>query len=365
MKRLLIFFSRLCVLLAIAAALASCDLLSSQPTELAAELPEKQAGAWIDAPLNGAQAPPSTPIKVVGHVDPSVGQARLYINEVDSGLPSAPILNKMPPAYEWQWQPATPGVYFLRVGNTSAPLSMPVKVTIIGEVSTAATFWADQTALEPGECTTLHWTTENAITVQLDGEEVQPEGERETCPQQDETHVLQVQYQDNSNEELTVDIIVSAATLTPTVTATTTPTPTATDVPPIATTTVPTLTPTATNTDIPDTPTPTLTLTPADTTPPPAPEGLSPCGDQKNPTYVNSPVTLSWKPVTDASGISQYRISVFNSSNKQTNDYYTSSTTYSVAVDEATYYWQVSAQDGAGNWGAFSVKCYFYFDTVD
>ena len=114
MKRLLIFFSRLWVFLLIITALASCDLLSSQSTEQAAELPEKQAGAWIDAPLSGAQAPPSIPIKVIGHVDPSVGQAHLYVNGEDSGLPSAPILGKMPPAYEWQWQPATPGVYFLR-----------------------------------------------------------------------------------------------------------------------------------------------------------------------------------------------------------------------------------------------------------
>ena len=366
MNRLLTFFSRLWVLLAIAAVLSSCDLPFSQPTELAAELPAKQAGAWIDAPLNGAQAPPSIPIKVIGHVDPSVGQARLYINGVDSGLPSAPILNKVPPAYEWQWQPTTPGVYFLRVGGGSGPLSTSVKVTITGDIPTGASFWADQTALKPGECTSLHWTTENALTVHLNGEEVQPEGDREICPQQDETHVLVVQYQDNSSEELTVNIVVAAATLTPTATSTSTPTPT-TYVPPTVTPTVPTLTPTptVTLTRVPDTPTPTHTLTPADTTPPPAPEGLSPCGGQKNPAYVNSPVNLSWYSVTDASGIAQYRISVFNLSNQQTNDYYTSSTTYSIAVEEATYYWQVSAQDGAGNWGAFSIQCYFYFDIVD
>jgi len=363
MNRFLAFFSRFLVLLVIAALLASCDLSLTQPTELAAELPLKQAGAWIDAPLNGAQAPPSIPIKVIGHVDPSVGQAHLYINGANSGLPSAPILNKKPPAYEWQWQPTTPGVYFLRVGGASGPLSTTVKVTIGGEMPSPAAFWADETTLRPGECTTLHWTTENAQDVQLDDTQVEPEGEMEICPQEDQTYVLLVAYEDETEEELEVDIIVTVETLTPTLTETATPTVTRT-IPPAATTAVPTPTSTPTQTEVPDTPTPTITLTPSDTTPPLAPSGLYPCGDQKNPTFVNSPVNLSWKPVKDASGISQYRISIFNFSNKQTNDYYTTNTSYSLKIAEATYAWKVSAQDGAGNWGPFTQECYFYYEIV-
>jgi len=363
MSRLLTYFSRLLVFLIIVAALAGCNIPSSQTEDLAEELPPRDAGAWIDAPLNGAQAPPSTPIKVIGHVDPSVGQAYLYINGVDSGLPSAPILNKMPPAYEWQWQPAAAGVYFLRVGGAGGPLSTSVKVTITSDMPGSASFYADQTTLNLGECTLLHWTTEDALDVQLDDEEVEPEGEQEVCPEESQTYVLAVQYSGKRSEELLVDITVIDLTETPTLTPTitTTPTPTSTTyIPPAAT-----LTPTATRTRVPDTPTPTNTATESDNTPPPAPSGLSPCGGQKRPTYVNSPVTLSWYPVTDASGISQYKITLININNQQTNEYTSSNTTYSVTVQEATYSWQVSAQDGAGNWGPLSQKCYFYFDIVD
>ncbi len=363
MNRLTIFFSRLLVLVAIITVLAACNLPSSQPTELAEALPPRDAGAWIDAPLNGAQAPPSTPIKVIGHVDPSVGQAYLYINGVDSGLPSAPILNKMPPAYEWQWQPAAAGVYFLRVGGEGGPLSTSVKVTITSEMPVPASFYADETTLNLGECTLLHWTTENAVDVQLDDEEVEPEGEQEVCPEEDQTYILAVQYSDKRDEELLVEITVTEITETPTMTPTitTTPTPTTTTyIPPAAT-----LTPTATQTTVPDTPTPTNTATESDNTPPAAPTGLAPCGSRNSPAFVNSPVNLSWYPVSDASGISQYQITLYNINSQQTNNYYSSSTSYSTPVQEATYYWQVRAQDGAGNWGSFSQKCYFYFDIVD
>jgi hypothetical protein len=356
MNRLSIFLTRRLALLAVVILLAACNIPSGQPEEQAAELPPRDAGAWIDAPLHGALAPPSTPIKVIGHVDSSVGQAHLYINGVDSGLPSAPILGKMPPAYEWLWQPAAAGVYFLRVGGAGGPLSTSVKVTITSVMPGSASFYADKTTVTLGDCTLLHWTTENALEVLLDDEPVDPEGEQEVCPEADQTYVLTVQYPGKRSEELFVDIEVIALTETPTITptATTTPTPTSTTyIPPAAT-----LTPTAT-------PTPTNTATESDNTPPSAPTGLAPCGSRNTPVYVNSPVNLSWNPVSDPSGVSQYQITLYNINSQQTTNYYSSSTSYSASVQEAVYYWQVRAEDGAGNWGSFSQICYFYFDIVD
>jgi len=35
---------------------------------------------------------------------------------------------------------------------------------------------------------------------------------------------------------------------------------------------------------------------------------------------------------------------------------------YSVTIQIGNYVWQVSAQDGAGNWGQPSQQCYFYYD---
>ncbi len=353
MDKFYLNISRLCMVIFLLLTLAACNLPLRQTSELAAELLPKAAGAWIDAPLNGAEAPPGIPITVIGHVDPSVGQAILYINDVNSSLPSAPILNKKPPAYQWEWVPDTPGVYFLRVGGSDGPLSNPVKVTVIGDMSFSATFRADQDTLKLGDCTVLHWTTENARNVQLDGEEVDLEGNQEICPQQDQTHVLHVQYKDISSEDLIVNLIVVVDTPTPTITIT--PTPTSTK--------KPTLTPTVTIT-LTQYVLPVVTTTvppPTDTIPPSAPLRLSPCGSQKSPTLVNSPVNLTWLAVKDTSGISQYKISVLNLNSQKLSEFYTSTPPYTLTIEEATYAWQVSAQDGAGNWGPFSELCYFYY----
>ena len=384
MFKLILHISRLSYILALFLALVSCNMPGFSEAQVAAELPAPPAGAWIDAPLSGAEAPPGTSIKVIGHVDPSVGQAILYINGANSGLPSAPILNKKPPAYEWEWTPEQPGVYNLRVGGAGGPLSSIVRVTITGEISYRAKFWADQTSIKLGECTALHWETENALHVQLQGAEVEPQGNLGVCPQQDETQVLRVEYKDKHSEELTVNITILVDTITPTITSTPTPTETNTPtptftqyVPPVIITTIPPVVPPVITTVAPPVVPPviitflppivplitTVAPPPSDTTPPPAPSGLLPCGTRSAPALVMvSPTNLSWYPIKDASGISQYKIVLTNTRMKQTNEYYTSSTSYSVTIQIGNYVWQVSAQDGAGNWGQPSQQCYFYYD---
>ena len=209
MSKRLVHISRIVFVIVLVFLLASCEWPpEAQVAKMAAGLGPPPAGAWVDAPLNGAEAPPGTPIQVIGHVDQSVGQAVLYINGANSGLAPAPILNKRPPAYEWVWIPGQPGVYDLRVGGAVGPLSSVVRVTISGEMPFSSQFWADQTTMKPGECTALHWTTENALMAYLDGTEVDLQGDLGVCPQQDETHVLQVQYQDNTSEELMVNLTV-------------------------------------------------------------------------------------------------------------------------------------------------------------
>lgn len=374
MFKLILHISRLSYILALFLALVSCNMPGLNEAQVAAELPAPPAGAWIDAPLSGAEAPPGTSIKVIGHVDPSVGQAMLYINGANSGLPSAPILNKKPPAYEWEWTPEQPGVYNLRVGGAGGPLSSIVRVTITGEMSYRAKFWADQTSIKLGECTTLHWETENALHVQLQGAEVEPQGNLGVCPQQDETQVLRVEYKDKHSEELTVNITILVDTITPTITSTPTPTETNTPtptftqyVPPVITTVAPPVVPPVIITFLPPI-VPVITTVappPSDTTPPPAPSGLLPCGTRSAPALVMvSPTNLSWYPIKDASGISQYKIVLTNINTKQTSEYYTSSTSYSVTIQIGNYVWQVSAQDGAGNWGPSSQQCYFYYDVL-
>ena len=313
----------------------------------------KSPGAWVDAPLNGAEVPPGTAIKVMGHVDEAVGRAVLFINNVDSGLPGVQVPGKHPPAFEWDWTPMDPGIYDLRVGNSSGPLSSTVRVTVSGEMTFEAEFWVDETSLMFGDCTSLHWTTTNAISVELDAEPVSFSGDQGICPEEDSEYVLNVMYMDESSEELRVSIVVVRDTVTPTPTSTPTITATPTQ----------TVTPTKT------TPPPVIIVTtlppPSDTTPPPVPGGLSPCGSIKRPYEFKSncsgSVTLSWGAVSDPSGISQYVVTVKNIKTGATSEYYTSATSFTVTgiYDGVTYGFMVRAQDGAGNWSANSAMCYF------
>jgi hypothetical protein len=322
--------------------LTSCNLPEEIFSEGGADLNPPE-GAWIDAPLNGAEAPPGISIKVIGHVDPEVGQAVLYINGASSGLPAAPILGKKPPAYEWLWNPEQAGVYYLRVGGADGPLSSPVQVTISGEMTFGAQFWADQTSLRLGECTATHWTTENASLVQLDGVEVAGVGDQGVCPQQDEEHILHVEYKDQHTEDLSVKLllIIDTPTYTPTI-----------YVPPVIITTAP--------------PPPVIVTTappppPQDNQPPPAPSGLSPCGSQRNPAYPPSctGVVLSWNAVKDSSGIAQYQITLVDAYSQQTTQYYSTGPSYTLGSVDSKYSWYVKAQDGAGNWGPASQACHF------
>jgi hypothetical protein len=322
--------------------LTSCNLPEEIFNEGGADLNPPE-GAWIDAPLNGAEAPPGISIKVIGHVDPVVGQAVLYINEASSGLPAAPILGKKPPAFEWMWNPEQTGVYYLRVGGAEGPLSSPVKVTISGEMTFGAQFWADQTSLKLGECTAMHWTTENTSLVQLDGVEVEGVGDQGVCPQQDEEHILHVEYKDQHTEDLSVKLllIIDTPTYTPTI-----------YVPPVIITTA--APPPVIITTAPPPP-------PRDNNPPPAPSGLSPCGSPRSPVSLTScsVVTLSWNAVKDQSGIAQYQITLIDAYSKQTTQYYSTGTSYNLNNVDSKYSWSVKAQDGAGNWGPSSQACHF------
>lgn len=334
------FISVSATFIALILVLTSCNLPPTPTAELVGDM-GGAAGAWIDAPLTGAEAPPGISIKVIGHVDPAVGQAVLYINGANSGMLPAPMPGKSPPAFEWEWNPEQPGVYDLRVGGADGPLSSSVRVTITGEMAFSAEFSADETSLRPGECTSLHWKTENASQVLLNGEEVKPEGDLGVCPQEDEEHVLQVEYKDKHSEELKVQLLLVPDT----------PTPTATYL-------RPTSTPTRT-------PTPTYVPTP-DTIPPPAPVGMSPCGTRKSFPQIGpcTIVNLSWYPVSDPSGISQYMIVLTDVYTQQSTTYYTQSTSYGVPAGNSWYYWQVSAQDGAGNWGPACNECYFSCEII-
>jgi hypothetical protein len=108
----------------------------------------------------------------------------------------------------------------------------------------SAVLLAENRRVDPGECTTLEWSTEQAIKVYLDGRGVDLSGSTEVCPTETTTYTLLAVRQDGTevNRSVTVEVDV------PTETPTETPEPTSTSAPvtkPPPPTETPTATPTA------------------------------------------------------------------------------------------------------------------------
>ena len=69
-------------------------------------------------------------------------------------------------------------------------------------------FWADQTAVQAGQCVTLQWETAEIDGVFLDGVGVPGVSGKTVCPCANETHVLRVTYRDGSTQDFTVTLSV-------------------------------------------------------------------------------------------------------------------------------------------------------------
>jgi len=137
-------------------------------------------------------------------------------------------------------------------------------------------FWADRALIRSGECTTLHWRTEDVREVYYQGEGVVGNEDRRECPTQTTTYVLQVdtghgdewRYVTVTVEGGTPSLTVTPSPLPPTTTpAAGSPSPTATGPLPTVTsgspspTSRPTVTPSPTSTRSPASPTPRVAST--------------------------------------------------------------------------------------------------------
>jgi hypothetical protein len=69
-------------------------------------------------------------------------------------------------------------------------------------------FWADETLLSQGECTSLHWETSSIQELYLDGEGVVGHDTRRVCPKVSTTHTLEAIHRDGSREVQEVEIRV-------------------------------------------------------------------------------------------------------------------------------------------------------------
>ena len=186
------------------------------------------------------------------------------------------------------------GVAMVETSATSCPGPFNhyahIRFKVSGEPTTEATkappkieFWADQTSIYRGQCTNLHWRTDNVQAVYYEGDGVSGDGDRQVCPQSTTTYELYVivyqagEQRIDETRQITIYVeepITDTPTYSPPTYTPTHPPPTYTSTPrpPTVTPRLPTLTPTfspptVTPTSPPPTtsplvPTPTPTLSP-------------------------------------------------------------------------------------------------------
>lgn len=92
--------------------------------------------------------------------------------------------------------------------DTPTPTITPTAIPRVYRIS----FEAEETALVEGDCTHLKWDVIGALTVELDGDKVDPSGKKKVCPKEDTSYKLTVQFQDAARlQSETVDITVTKA----------------------------------------------------------------------------------------------------------------------------------------------------------
>lgn len=85
-------------------------------------------------------------------------------------------------------------------------------------------FWATETNLQAGQCTTLQWEAREINEVYLNGAGVPGVSGRTICPCQNETYTLRVFYRDNTTQDFTVTLNVQGVCTPPPPGSTATPT---------------------------------------------------------------------------------------------------------------------------------------------
>jgi len=199
------------------------------------------------------------------------------------------------------------------ITRTPTPTMITATPTPTNVPPPEVTFWVDDDTITAGACTMIHWETQGAATVTLNGMDVTPSGSVSVCPETTTTYTIHAEGAGGTvDQSLTVN--VSA---------------------------------------------------PADTTPPPVPEPFVPADELVIACSFTQ--MLAWLPVSDPSGVVYYvRLEQqVTTSSWNPVDEWGPLEGKQVEADVQCgliYRWSVRAQDGAGNasawseWSAFSVN---------
>ncbi len=182
-----------------------------------------RGGVWIDAPLNGAQAPLGTTVTVVAYASMpgGVNQMTLFIDNGQVGMMSLEAVSADLFRGQGVWTPPSEGKYLISV-QSAAPdgqskSSSPVLLIVTQNVSVVSSteavepvleLTADSTSLNAGECTFLHWQVHNLQpqSIDLNGKPVPLEGDEQVCPCFTTTYDLIVLAGDKYARSLTIQV---------------------------------------------------------------------------------------------------------------------------------------------------------------
>jgi hypothetical protein len=324
---------------------------------------------WIDVPVEGLWVPVDQPVRIEGHAARREGIARIEIwiaGELHLVVEN-PSGEEDLARFEQSWMPPGAGEYVIQAvaigtdGVDSAPDSVRVFVgdeiietvptdtptlptdtptntpTLTGTPIATTTdtptptsthtstptntptptptdtpfppvevsFWADQKSISADKCTTLHWDVEHATAVFLDGGGITGHGTKQVCPTKKTTYVLHVEAP-GGNVDKSVTITVSK---------------------------------------------------PPDVTPPPVPTPHVPADGLVIDCKTKQ--TLAWLPVEDPSGVVYYvrlERQVTATTWEPVDDWgpVSGKQVKADVVCGCIYRWTVRAQDGVGQYSAWS-----------
>ncbi|MBM4235913.1 MAG: hypothetical protein FJ152_05520 [Firmicutes bacterium] len=321
---------------------------------------------WLDVPLDGLVFADLQDINIKGHAEAKgkVENVEIWINGDLLATISNPPMRAGLAAFHTPWTPGEPGVYTIQAvaycsdGTASVPDAVritfgeepeeepvvaeqpkppdsppiadepPATETPPTEPKATIRFWADPPQIEAGDCTTIHWQVENADRVIFEGAEQPLTGAFRDCLCENKLYTMRVFNLDGSEERNSLEVRVTGSCVTPQ--------PPAPPPPP-----------------------------PADTTPSPVPipavptDGLS--------INCKAAQSMAWLPVTDPSGISEYRVEVQRHAGDNNWQPAPGGSQSGLQVKEATvnvecgwyYRWRVRAVDGAGNISPWSNWSHF------
>jgi hypothetical protein len=147
-------------------------------------------------------------------------------------------------------------------GVTLEPTNPPPTPTPVASVR----FWASETQLPAGDCSTIQWQARAVRAVYFNGSPVGGQDARTFCPCEDAIYTLRVEYRDGTSEDFTLTLDVSGTCTDAQRVATSTPNPSALATPTRRPTRTPSPSPTATAVSgargATETPSPTVMRTP-------------------------------------------------------------------------------------------------------